>query len=531
MPHCLSSSTFHLSSIGRLGQCHGVPCREPRRRRQHRPSIHILDDDSLLNVFYHCRPVLLDEDETGDDTRVLLGGEWGRERWWYILTHVCRRWRELVLASAFHLGLCLVCTHGTPVAKMLAHSPALPLIVDYVDQDREMTLQDEDGILIALGHLDRIRRIRLRLPVSNLQRVIVAMDEKFPMLDYLYIGPPTEHNTSLDFPQNFQAPHLRNLLLKFFAFPIGIPLLTAAVDIVTLSLNSIPPSAFFHPNDLLQRLSLMRQLEILGISFQSPAPNLDSEMPLLDIPFITHVTLPNLRWFGFQGTSNYLEALLSLMDTPHLEKLQITFFNETTFVVPYLLRHLSTERFKFNYARCCFYEEGVAVWVFPDEETRTYAFCMHVICEHFDQQLSSAAQIFRVLGQLFFGVQHLIIHYRVHDLSSMGHHEARRTRWHELLMSFNNVNTLRVPNGLVGELSRFLRWDDEVLPELNKLVCPTKHGAGGAFGPFVDARSAAGHPVRLLRMDFPVDPPANLVDFPPTLSLRARLGRLIRLWP
>ena len=314
--------------------------------RQHRSSIHILDDDSLLNVFYHCRPVLLDEDETGDDTRVLLGGKWARERWWYVLTHVCRRWRELVLASTSHLGLCLVCTHGTPVAKMLAHSPALPLIVDYVDHDREMTLQDEDGILIALGHRGRLRRIRLRLPVSNLRRLTMAMDEKFPMLEYLYIGPPTEYNTSLDFPQKFQAPHLRNLLLKFFAFPIGTPLLTTAVDIVTLSLNSIPPSAFFHPNDLLQRLFLMRQLEILGIAFQSPAPNLDSEMPLSDIPFITHVTLPNLRWFGFQGTSSYLEALLSPMDIPHLEKLQITFFNETTFVVPYLLRHMSTERFK-----------------------------------------------------------------------------------------------------------------------------------------------------------------------------------------
>ena len=31
-------------------------------------------------------------------------------------------------------------------------------------------------------------------------------------------------------------------------------------------------------------------------------------------------------------------------------------------------------------------------------------------------------------------------------------------------MSFNNVNTLRVPNGLVVELSRFLRWDGGVLP-------------------------------------------------------------------
>jgi hypothetical protein len=128
--------------------------------KSHRPSIHIVDDNSLLNVFYHCRPVLFDEDETGDDTRVLLGGDWGRERWWYVLTRVCRRWRELVLASTSHLGLCLVCTHGTPVSKMLAHSP-----------------------LPASYRGLRVRRIRLRLPVSNLRRLAIAIDGPFPVLN------------------------------------------------------------------------------------------------------------------------------------------------------------------------------------------------------------------------------------------------------------------------------------------------------------------------------------------------------------
>ena len=35
-------------------------------------SIHILDDDSLLNVFYLYRPFLLGEDDNEDDR--LLGG-------------------------------------------------------------------------------------------------------------------------------------------------------------------------------------------------------------------------------------------------------------------------------------------------------------------------------------------------------------------------------------------------------------------------------------------------------------------------
>jgi hypothetical protein len=504
--------------------------------RPHSPSIHILDDDSLLNVFYHCQPVLLDDDKTDDDTRVLLGGEWGRERWWYMLTHVCRRWRELVLSSATHLGLCLVCTYGTPVARMLAHSPPLPLIVDYVDQDREMTVRDEEGILVALRHRSRIRRIRLRVPASNLRKLIRAIDEEFPMLEHLYLGPPTEYNMSLTFPPKFQAPRLRYLLLKTFAFPLGTPLLTTAVDLVTLSLNSIPPFAYFHPNDLLQRLTVMRQLEVLGISFQSPGLNIDSEEQPLDNPSITPVTLPNLRWFGFQGTSTYLGALLPPMDTPLLEKLQITFFNEATFVVPYLLQHMRTQRFRFDNIRFWFYDGGVAAWVFPYEGARTYAFCMHVICEQFDRQLSSMAQIFNVLRPLMSGVVHLILHSSGNS-SSMGSYEARRRQWRELLRSFGNVKTLRVPNGLIGELSRILRLGDptlEVLPELEELVCPTRGSSGVAFGPFIHARNAAGNPVRLVRTNFPVNPPGNLVDFPPSTSLdflRARLGRFTRLLP
>ena len=52
--------------------------------------IHILDNDSLLNIFRLCRPVLLDEDKE-DGLHILEGGEWDRERWWYKLTQVCRR--------------------------------------------------------------------------------------------------------------------------------------------------------------------------------------------------------------------------------------------------------------------------------------------------------------------------------------------------------------------------------------------------------------------------------------------------------
>jgi hypothetical protein len=60
------------------------------------PSIHILDDDSLLNVFYLYQPFLLGED--GDERELVVGGDkgWERGRWWYKLSHVCRRWRRVI---------------------------------------------------------------------------------------------------------------------------------------------------------------------------------------------------------------------------------------------------------------------------------------------------------------------------------------------------------------------------------------------------------------------------------------------------
>ena len=134
--------------------------------------IHILDDDSLLHVFYLYRPFLWGED--GDEDARLVGGNerWVRSRWWYELAHVCQRWRNVILGSASYLGVSLVCTFGTPVADMLAHSPPLPLVIDYPGEDRDIT--EDEGAILALKHRDRVRHVRLFISVTSLQKLIAA---------------------------------------------------------------------------------------------------------------------------------------------------------------------------------------------------------------------------------------------------------------------------------------------------------------------------------------------------------------------
>ena len=195
------------------------------RNRRHHPYIHVLDldDDSLLNIFFLCRPVPSDEDEDSYFS-VERGEGLVRERWWYKLTHVCRRWRYLVFASASHLHLCLVFTRGTPVADMLAHSPLLSLIIDYAHQDpsHEVTVEDEEGILLALQYRHRVSHIRLWIPSSNLRKLVVAMDGEFPILEYLNIKPLTDDGKPLILPKTFQAPRLRQVAPRNITYNPGM---------------------------------------------------------------------------------------------------------------------------------------------------------------------------------------------------------------------------------------------------------------------------------------------------------------------
>ncbi|KAH9958566.1 hypothetical protein BC827DRAFT_554469 [Russula dissimulans] len=458
----------------------------PRSYNPYCSFLHILDNDSLLNIIYYCRPILLNEEGPGDEDMILQEGEGHYGLWWYKLAHVCRRWRYLILASSSYLGLCLVCTHGTPVADMLAHSPPLPLIIDYVDEDCRVTAEDDKGILLALQHRDRVRRIRLRRPVPILQELVTAIDEEFPMLEYLYIKPQTKLDTSMTLPKTLQAPHLNRLILHNFAFPIGSPLLTTAAALVTLSLSSIP-SNVLSLSVLLQRLSLLPQLESLKIGFHSPIPNRDVESQRLNVPITTHITLPNLRWFVFKGSAAYLEALLSRIAVPLLEKLQIVFFNQLVFSIPRLLQFTrEAEGLKPRSARINFSPQGVFMGMYPSERTGADAFKFHmsVICKHLDWQLGCAAQIFNALSTVFPMVEDLSLECEGHRITPELYQDADRTVLRELLVSFGGLRTLRMNDGFVPLLTRSRQVDNgdshiELVPELRELPYTVFKDPGG----------------------------------------------------
>ena len=114
----------------------------------------------------------------------------------------------------------------------------------------------------------------------------MAIDEEYPILEYLILASTTSH--------------LRSLALIVFGFlqMISRLLTTAVGPRHTLSYHG-HPSIYLRPTALLQWLSFVPQLEMLLIHFLSPVPNRGVGGQVIRTPITTHVTLPNLRCFRF----------------------------------------------------------------------------------------------------------------------------------------------------------------------------------------------------------------------------------------
>jgi hypothetical protein len=466
-----------------------------------------LNNDILLNIFYLYRVHIPDED---DDDNGQTRTYWIGERWWYKFAQVCQQWRQVIFASPIRLDLQLVCTYGTPVADMLAHSPPLPLIIYYLRRNFDPTVQDELNILLALEHRDRVCRIGLLMPPSNLRKLVGALDGQFSILERMYIhsNTPTEGDGTLVFPKTFQAPHMCHLSLRPAALPIGSRLLGTTPGLVTLLLLTIPPSTYFTPTYLHTRLSLMPQLEWLAIFFRHPLPSRYVERQVLGTPIMTHATLPNLRWFDFGGVSPYLDALLSRISAPALKKLHVWFFNQLTLTIPHVVQFFQAPEHIVIDAFLIEFQSGSVSWMIDQrEKDETSPLYMTTTCPHLDWQVASTLRIVGDLSPMLSSVVQVTLRYEEHGLSSKQHNEVDRIRWRELLGPFSNLKTLRAQGGLVNKLSHSLESNDgeeplDLLPNLQELEYSGGDMARDALTSFINERQAAGHPVILREVDF-----------------------------
>jgi len=427
---------------------------------------------------------------------------------WNRLVHVCRQWRHVVFASPHRLNLRLLCTNRTPVQNMLDVWPQLPIIIR-PDPNYSMSRpQNTRNMTAALKLHNRVCEIDFWYYIPNLLlREIGAITEPFPALTHLTLESRDKKAPHL--PNSFlggSAPRLQFLRLGGIPFPALSKLLSSTHDLVAFHLSDIPHSGYIPPEAMVITLSTLTRLQELTLEFRSPRSPADraNRHPLP----ITCVALPALTSLFFKGDSEYLEVVVSRIDTPLLNHITIRFFNQLLFDMPLLGHFISrTETFKAsNRAVVDFNDDCIELRV---SSRGSELLKLWISCTPYDWQLSSIAQ---VCGSCLSPLPNLerleIFHSRESRRGGQLEDDIENLQWLELLHPFTSVKQLALYNNkiviLVARALQELAGErvTDVLPALQSLVFIRSLGSGPtkkAIAQFVATRQISGHPVAILR--------------------------------
>ena len=385
-------------------------------------TIDMLPDDVLLNIF-----------------RLFLESS---PRFWSALTHVTRRWRHVVFESPLGLDLRLYCTYGTPVSKISDCWPALPIVVHY--SETVLAQEDEDNIVAALKHSDRVSSIDLTITSSLLKKLSAI---KMPFLELEELVLRSLASVQLALPSTLRwGTRLRKLHSTRIAFSALPALLSASTGLVELLLHEIPKVGYFSPEALVNALSEMNQLEKLSLHFLS----FPSRRNHLGLPPQSgeRVVLPALTCLKYRGTSKYLDSLVARLDAPRLGDIDITFFGQPTMDASQLGRFMErTETLtSLRKAEIEFSELAISIsFLQPDGPTQ---FELRISCEHLDWQLSSITQICEQLSPFTFRVEDLRLK-KIQQPS--GQDGTDREQWLKLIRPFRGAKDFYVDDKFASE--------------------------------------------------------------------------------
>ena len=395
--------------------------------------------------------------------------------------------------------MCLLLTNGSPSIDTLSHIPPLPLFIDYSET---ITSKDEDNIHVGLQQHGRVRQVILQAPSSSLRIRLEQMNNLFPTLGDLSLLSTTTETMSLALPETLQAPELRRLSLHGIGLPNGMPLLSSAIALSTLSLTHIQAPCYFPPGYLVTHLQGLPHLEELSIGFATPIPLPSSEGGLLP-GLIPPVTLPALKRLTFRGVGIYLDNLVAQINTPLLLQLSLTLFFELAFALGNLTEFVHrTEGFRCLVARVIFDQDGASIDAVLYEQRGIVKLNLQINCEQLDWQIDSAAQVCSALGDVLSAVQVFTLDLDMAGMPSDWENTLDNTQWHELLLPFIGVKKLHIGFSLTNQLFQALEsvtegLVSELLPELQELEVPFEIDyTTNAVSTFMEARESIGRPIR-----------------------------------
>jgi hypothetical protein len=425
---------------------------------------------------------------------------------WQRLIHVCRRWRLLIFSSPRRLGLCLLCKRRTPVRKNLDLWPAFPIIIDYTNtphhtiDTHKISPNDEDNIIAALEHPDRVRCLKLPVTSSLLGKVATVAQEPFPTLTQLWLSSNAGNVSVL--PSEFlggSAPSLRKICLEGIAFPTLQTFLSSASDLVDLSLHRIPHTGYISPEVMIVSLAALTRLDCLYIGFQSSTSRSDQTGSIgRRAAPPTRVVLPALTFLKFRGACEYLEDLVARIDTPRLASIRIKCFNQLAFQVPQLFRFIGRTQILEQAIDAELYLVGshIRLGLFSGPaEDRRISLNLRISCQELDWQVSHMADVSNQSSAALSNVHHLMTPESY--LSPRWQGEMDDIELLALLRQFTALETLRVSGQQTGHVVHMLNdvtvgMVPEILPALRLLFL--EDAPVGRVEKFITVRQLAGLP-------------------------------------
>ena len=423
---------------------------------------------------------------------------------WDLLVQVCPRWRQIVFASPRRLYLQILCTQRTPVRKNISIWPALPIVIIYNPSGGAFTPNDEDNVIAALEHPDRVSEVNLDITGLQLRKIAMAMQKPFSALRRVEI-------LSLDvnapvLPAKFlggSAPCLHTFSLHRIPFPSLPTLLLSASDLVALNLYKIPPSGYISPNAMVVCLATLPRLRRFHVGFQSATSRPDRVRP----PPVTRTVLPALTYFYFRGASEYLEDLVARIDGPQLDQVNIKYLNQlvdfqVARVTEFIDRSLGPKLTLCTQAHVTFSSDEVSFTMYPPPRDQPDQGPTHVktviLCKGMTWQVSHMAQVLRHFFAALSNTTHLRLDGTPENECQL--EDMDEIEWLHFLRQFSNVRSLTVYSELIGQVAPTLNditaeTGADVMPSLD-LIC-IDGNSKTSLEKYLSARRLSGRPVTL----------------------------------
>ena len=395
----------------------------------------------------------------------------------------------------------LLCTTRTRARETLDVWPVLPLHIK-----GDVTETSVDNVIAELKLSDRISQIELNChTTSEIEKLWTAMQVPFPELEVLYLSfrGVSYASVLLDSFLGGSAPRLR--FLSLVAIPLsGLPkLFLSSTNLVSLYLRRIPHSEYISPEAMVTCLSTLTRLVAFELQFESPqsSPDMENQRP----PPPTSSILPALTLLLFKGVNEYLEDLVTRIDTPRLRRLEATFFNDIEFHTPELIRFVSrSSTLRAPIKSYVSFDNRTALIKLQPRASNVEYFQVTISCREPDWQLSSLAQICTMSLPLLSTTENLFI-YEESDSPLDWKDGIEYIEWLELLLPFSAVKNLYLSKQFAPRIAPALQemTDDgtiEMLPTLQNLYLegfrPSESVEGG-IERFISARQLTDHPVAI----------------------------------